>query len=326
MDVMYVIFKKRSDYLKVSTKVIGGIISFLFLLLVILGAISSAKSFEYKKITKTNEVPAIVLNELAKIELKRGLYYFSENFTSEESYLVVCGGNPYSNKYDVDIVSNRFALVVRDNTKSVKQNGEVSPLYGYYEFNFSETKTQEKYSYCTDFSMPFVVFKITSNINYYWVTAEKESGLKINQFWSNDKEYVESKKWSCEVIKDKTDIPEYISINNVIDDESYEYAPFNDSKYGGSTNIIVNQKENEPSFTVSIEAVNVRDQSKYSTDIEKKANIDIVLRKHYGKNSYLHFNSKPYSIIHINAISDFDHVSVSNIIIINDELDWEYIR
>ncbi|QOR36869.1 hypothetical protein IMX26_08695 [Clostridium sp. 'deep sea'] len=300
---------KKNNYL-------NKIIIIAFFIIIFLGLRDAVIDFEYEKITQASKLPTTIQNALAEYDLQRGVYFFSNTFTKGDTYVVICAGEEYITGYDVNINSHKYYSVVEDSEKK--------PIYGYYELDITEKDSSTTYEYCDDSQYPFVVFKLSGKAKRYWIKINSKKTLNVNRWWGDDKRLFQSKKWSCEVIYSKDQLPQFID-----DDFSMKWGDVKGfCKPSGLNNkktsyIIIAGKKGEPPFNVTIDAIDWRKEIVTpATSISQKT-FDIIVRKEYNKEFVFEHKSVPYNLIQVKHDESLDALWLKNIIFLDDSLNWE---
>ncbi|QOR34482.1 hypothetical protein IMX26_13440 [Clostridium sp. 'deep sea'] len=297
----------------------------VFMFIVIIGMIQTTNTFTYKKLTKSSQIPAVVKQELDKVNLQRGIYFFSNQFTGSDSYLVICGGNEFRAGYDVDVKSVKYVSIVSNSSEPVRQDGSHSSLYGFYEFNLDEKQSKIAYNYSEKRNYPIIVYRIKSDINYYWLKINCEKAININHWSSAGQTSIQSKDWVCKVIRSEHEMPKYINLLNSL--ESGVTKELTNSEYSDTTSILITGKQGEPPFRAVIEAVHWQDISTYhKPKSPNTGHFEIVIRKKYSTEDTMEHNSIPYSIVTMKTLENYDFIRANDIVIIDDKLNWTQIH
>lgn len=156
----------------------------------------------YEKLTSKDDIPKAVLEKIYETKLERGTYVFTNHFTDEYAYLVICGGEEFKQGYEVNLKKISF----KDDWKR------------YIEVKIAELRSNSSPTYCKDKTSPFVIFRI-KNVPEYTndfmmlqveVTTDNNTTFPVINWWGNTKREAQEKLFSYKILDNKADIPQVV--------------------------------------------------------------------------------------------------------------------
>lgn len=147
-----------------------------------------AKSNKFLKITKTEDIPELIIKKIHSMdkegELKRGIWCFSHStyFNTDVSYILICGGKTYGNGYDVDIINQNKSYIDQLGGFSDVTNRRRQMIY--YIFEINEKSPDSSFEYCKGICSNFVLFKSEKLASVEGEHVEYAYNQHGNKIWS----------------------------------------------------------------------------------------------------------------------------------------------